>query len=57
MQRPRLRLRFQIRPVAGAVPADEKGTAHEFDSKEAAEAGRKGGQASHEGGHQRGGQR
>jgi general stress protein YciG len=31
----------------GGKAAHEKGTAHEFDSQEAAEAGRKGGKASH----------
>jgi general stress protein YciG len=31
----------------GGQAAHEQGTAHEFDSKEAAEAGRKGGQSSH----------
>ena len=34
----------------GGKAAHEKGTAHEFDSQEAAEAGRKGGQASRGGG-------
>jgi general stress protein YciG len=34
----------------GGKAAHEKGTAHEFDSQEAAEAGRKGGKASHGGG-------
>lgn len=38
----------------GGKAAHERGTAHEFNSQEAAEAGRKGGQASHGGG--RGGQ-
>jgi general stress protein YciG len=33
----------------GGKAAHEKGTAHEFDSQEAAEAGRKGGKASHGG--------
>ncbi|HVW82504.1 MAG TPA: KGG domain-containing protein [Candidatus Paceibacterota bacterium] len=31
----------------GGKAAHEKGTAHEFDSREAAEAGRRGGKASH----------
>ncbi len=31
----------------GGKAAHEKGTAHEFDSREAQEAGRKGGKASH----------
>lgn len=34
----------------GGKAAHEKGTAHEFDSEEAREAGRKGGEASHGGG-------
>lgn len=34
----------------GDKAAHAKGTAHEFDSKSAREAGRKGGQASHSGG-------
>ncbi|MEO8992291.1 MAG: KGG domain-containing protein [Nitrosospira sp.] len=33
----------------GGKAAHEKGTAHEFDSAEAREAGRKGGEASHAG--------
>ena len=36
----------------GGRAAHEKGTAHEFDSEEAREAGRKGGQASHGAGNQ-----
>ena len=36
--------------AAGGRAAHEKGTAHEFDSEQAREAGRKGGQHSH-GGH------
>lgn len=38
----------------GGKAAHEKGTAHEFDSEEAAEAGRKGGQTS--GGNRKGGE-
>lgn len=34
----------------GGKAAHQKGTAHEFDSAEAAEAGRKGGKASHSSG-------
>lgn len=34
----------------GGKAAHAKGTAHEFDSEEAREAGRKGGEASHGGG-------
>lgn len=39
----------QQREIAskGGKAAHEKGTAHEFDSREAAEAGAKGGKASH----------
>lgn len=40
----------------GGKAAHEKGTAHEFDSQEAAEAGRKGGKASHGGGNDGGDQ-
>ena len=40
----------------GGRAAHEKGTAHEFDSREAREAGRKGGEASHGGGNQGGNQ-
>lgn len=36
----------------GGKAAHEKGTAHEFSSDEAREAGRKGGQNSHNGGNQ-----
>jgi general stress protein YciG len=36
----------------GGKAAHEKGTAHEFDSQEAAEAGRKGGKASRGGNNQ-----
>ncbi|BEV13766.1 general stress protein [Herbaspirillum sp. DW155] len=36
----------------GGKAAHEKGTAHEFSSEEAREAGRKGGQNSHGGGNQ-----
>ena len=36
----------------GGKAAHEKGTAHEFSSDEAREAGRKGGQNSHSGGNQ-----
>ncbi len=36
----------------GGKAAHEKGTAHEFTSEEAREAGRKGGQNSHGGGNQ-----
>jgi general stress protein YciG len=36
----------------GGKAAHEKGTAHEFDSKEAREAGKKGGENSHGGGGQ-----
>jgi len=36
----------------GGKAAHEKGTAHEFSSEEAREAGRKGGQNSHSGGNQ-----
>ena len=36
----------------GGKAAHEKGTAHEFSSEEAREAGRKGGQNSHGGGRQ-----
>ena len=38
----------------GGKAAHEKGTAHEFSSQEAREAGRKGGEASHGGGNQGG---
>jgi general stress protein YciG len=38
----------------GGKAAHEKGTAHEFTSEEAREAGRKGGQNSHGGGNQGG---
>ena len=38
----------------GGKAAHEKGTAHEFSSEEAREAGRKGGQNSHGGGNQGG---
>lgn len=38
----------------GGRAAHEKGTAHEFSSQEAREAGRKGGEASHGGGNQGG---
>ena len=41
----------------GGKAAHEKGTAHEFSSQEAREAGRKGGEASHGGGNQGGGNR
>lgn len=37
----------------GGRAAHEKGTAHEWDSSEAREAGRKGGQISHGGGRKR----
>ena len=40
----------------GGRAAHEKGTAHEFSSQEAREAGRKGGEASHGGGNQGGNQ-
>ena len=40
----------------GGKAAHEKGTAHEFSSQEAREAGRKGGEASHGGGNQGGNQ-
>lgn len=48
----------QQREIAskGGRAAHESGNAHEWNSREAAEAGRKGGQASHGGGNQGGNQ-